>query len=190
MKESKTMMYPPGGLMVWIFISAEMITFGLFFLAYAYSEQSDPEHFGPSKALLNPLVAAINTVILVTSGFLAALASHAMERGKAKETAWLLVSASFLGIAFLVIKGWEYVSKYAMDITMSTDTFFSFYYFLTLLHFLHVLLGLVILFAVAGKALKGMYTAENHMGVKTATAYWHMCDLIWLILFPLIYLAH
>ncbi|MEO5344090.1 MAG: cytochrome c oxidase subunit 3, partial [Gammaproteobacteria bacterium SHHR-1] len=92
-----------------------------------------------------------------------------------------------MGALFLVIKSTEYAHHFGMGINLSTNKFYMFYLSLTFFHFMHVILGMVILMAVAFKARAGDYSAEEHDGVETGASYWHMVDLVWLILFPLVY---
>ena len=84
----------------------------------------------------------------------------------------------------------EFGSKYADGITLSSNTFYMFYLSLTFFHFMHVLMGMVILTVVAEKAWQGAYSAETHAGVETGASYWHMVDLVWIVLFPLVYVMH
>ena len=95
-----------------------------------------------------------------------------------------------MGGIFLVIKLFEFHAKFSAGISLSTNTFYMFYLSLTIFHFMHVILGMVILSAVMLKAKGGGYSVENHVGVETGASYWHMVDLLWIILFPLVYVIH
>jgi len=180
---------PPGGLMVWIFISIECLTFGLFFLTYAYFEGQFSNHFATDKMVLDSVLATINTLVLVTSGLFMALAVHQAENAATKQASMLTAVAGLLGAVFLALKLWEYGAKFNAGIHMSTSLFFGFYYFLTLLHFLHVVLGIVILGHVGWHLWKASDGKTLIPKTKLGACYWHMCDLIWMILFPLIYLV-
>jgi nitric oxide reductase NorE protein len=92
-----------------------------------------------------------------------------------------------MGAVFVAVKLGEYAHHFGEGVTLSTNTFYMFYLSLTFFHFMHVLMGMVILAAVALKARRGGYSVANHTGVETGASYWHMVDLVWLILFPLIY---
>ena len=91
---------------------------------------------------------------------------------------------------FIAVKGHEFAHHFAAGINLSTNTFYMFYLSLTFFHFMHVVMGMVILTAVALKARKGGYSATEHTGVETGASYWHMVDMVWLILFPLVYVMH
>ena len=97
------------------------------------------------------------------------------------------VPTAVLGGIFLVIKVFEFHAKYSAGINLSTNTFYMFYLSMTFFHFMHVIMGMVILIAIMLKAGRGGYSAQEHTGVETGASYWHMVDLVWIILFPLVY---
>ena len=136
--------------------------------------------FATSQDQLDRLAGAINTMILLTSGFCAALAVHYQCKNEPLKTRLLLAAAIIMGIVFLWVKWLEYADKFADGISTETNSFFMFYYLATGFHAMHVIFGIVILAIVAWKN-----STDN---VITGTAFWHMIDLIWVILFPLIYL--
>ncbi|MDV4146114.1 MULTISPECIES: cytochrome c oxidase subunit 3 [Shimia] len=170
----------PGDLMMWVLIISELLVFGAGLLAFLGVRLTDPVGFMEAQAHLHRTGAGVNTVVLVTSGWLAALAVKAVERGNVLRTRFYLVAAALLGVAFLWIKGVEYAAKEAAGITFETHPFFTFYYLLTGFHAVHVVAGIVILGLVGWKA-----TPRN---VETGTAFWHMVDLVWVLLFPIMYL--
>ncbi|WP_197472833.1 cytochrome c oxidase subunit 3, partial [Oleiphilus sp. HI0123] len=88
------------------------------------------------------------------------------------------------------VKMWEYTETIGAGYSLHTNTFYMFYFLLTFFHFAHVLLGMVILIVVSKKAKNGDYSSEDHTGVETGASYWHMVDLLWIILFPLVYVIH
>ena len=92
-----------------------------------------------------------------------------------------------MGLFFVIVKSYEYFDHYSHGLNLRTNLFFMFYFSLTFFHFMHVIMGMVILAAVVVLANNGKYTAEEHTGVETGASYWHMVDLVWLILFPLVY---
>jgi len=184
--------YPPGDFAIWIIIYIELITFGALFLGYAFSRRLDIELFNESQLLLDQRAGFINTLILITSSWLVVKAVHTikfMSNEKAsKYAANFLLGAIGLGTFFLIIKIMEFAGKYAEGINLSTNTFFMFYFLLTMFHFLHVLLGVIILFNLYKKTKVGGYTQTEHRGLQTGASYWHMVDLLWIVLFPLIYI--
>ena len=184
--------YPPGDFAIWIIIYIELITFGLFFIGYAYSRRGDIELFNASQLLLDQRAGFVNTIILITSSYFVVKAVYAIKKFETKKAIkdgqrWLLGAMGMGGI-FLIIKMMEFVGKYQEGINLSTNKFFMFYFLLTIFHFLHVLLGMIILFNLYQKTKIGGYTKDNHRGLETGASYWHMVDLLWIVLFPLIYI--
>jgi len=179
--------HPPGDLAMWVFILAELLVFGVFFAAYAFARAAQPELFNRFQATLDPTGGLVNTLLLITGSYLAVRAVAAIRRGRVVMCQRWLWGALAMGGAFLVVKGSELAHHYGEGIRLSTNTFYMFYLSLTGFHYMHVIMGMVILAAVATKARAGAYSAAEHTGVETGAAYWHMVDLVWLILFPLVY---
>jgi Heme/copper-type cytochrome/quinol oxidase, subunit 3 len=170
----------PGDLMMWVLIVSELLVFGAGLAAFLGVRITDPAGFAASQDLLHRTAAGVNTLVLVTSGFLAALAVRSAEAGRIGATRVRLAAASALGLVFLVIKGLEYLEKARHGIGIETDSFFTFYYLLTGFHAAHVIAGVVIL------GLVGIRCAPRT--VEVGAAFWHMVDLVWVLLFPVIYL--
>lgn len=177
----------PGDLAIWFFILAELLVFGVLFLAYAFTRAQDVEVFDASQLELDRLSGAINTVLLITSSYFVVIAVDRIRHGASRACAHWLVGAMVLGAGFLALKLFEFGAKFGAGIDMSTNRFYMFYIGLGFFHFMHVVLGMVILGAIALKAWRGGYSAAEHTGVETGASYWHMVDLVWIILFPLIY---
>ena len=182
--------YPPGDLAVWFFIFAELLAFGVLFLGYAFARSGQVELFDAGQATLNRTAGLINTVALITGSYFVVRALTAIRAGRRSACSAWLGAAIASGGVFVVVKLMEFGDKFAAGITLSTDTFYMFYLLLTGFHFMHVLLGLVVLCAVLLNARRGRYSAADHAGVETAGAFWHMIDLVWIVLFPLVYLLH
>lgn len=181
---------PPGDLAIWFFIFAELLAFGVFFVAYAFARAHNVALFDASQQQLDITSGAVNTLVLITSSYFMVRAVAAIKQNLSCVCArWIAAAIGFGGI-FLVIKLIEFYAKFSVGITLSTNTFFMFYLSLTIFHFMHVILGMVILAVVMMKARGGGYSAVNHTGVETGASYWHMVDLLWIILFPLVYVIH
>jgi nitric oxide reductase NorE protein len=179
--------YPPGDLAIWVFILAELLVFGVFFIVYAVVRARNVELFNTMQATLDRNAGALNTVLLITSSWLVARAVAAIKQNRRAASADFLAWAMLFGFGFLVVKWFEYQAKFALGINLTTNTFYMFYLSLTFFHFMHVILGLVILAAVWLKTRRGGYSDLDHHGMETGASYWHMVDLVWIILFPLIY---
>ena len=192
---TKEVKYPPGDFAVWIIIYVELLTFGLFFIGYAFSRRSNLEMFNTSQLMLNQTSGFINTIILVTSSYFVAkgvqlmrnMTKETIDSSNKKASLWLTF-AIICGIAFLFVKGSEFVNIFGQGINLSTNKFFMFYLLLTMFHFMHVVLGTVILFNIRQRTKISAYTPDNHRGFESGASYWHMVDLLWIVLFPLIYI--
>ncbi|MEQ6289099.1 cytochrome c oxidase subunit 3 [Vogesella sp. GCM10023246] len=180
----------PGDLAMWFFILAELAVFGLFFAIYGVVRARQPELFAAGQQQLSLLPAIINTLLLIAGSAAVAAAVRSFAAGRARHgQRWLLASLA-CGGGFLLLKSMEFAAKFGAGITLSSNDFWMFYLALTGFHYLHVVLGMVIIAAVYVRARQGAYDAANHVGVETAAAYWHMVDLVWLVLFALVYVAH
>lgn len=179
----------PGDLAMWFFILAELAVFGVFFAVYGVVRARQPALFAAGQAGLARLPAIINTLLLIAGSGTVALAVQDFATGRVRRAQRWLLFTLLCGSAFLVIKSLEFADKFAAGITLSSNDFWMFYLSLTGFHYLHVVLGMVIIAAVYLRARSGAYDAANHVGVETAAAYWHMVDLVWVVLFALVYVA-
>jgi nitric oxide reductase NorE protein len=177
----------PGDFAIWIFIFAELLVFGVLFAAYAFARSAHVDLFNASQLTLNRTYGFANTLMLLTSSYFVARATRSIRVGHGTSCANWLAAALGLGAMFLVLKLVEFHQDFAQGINLSTNLF---YMALTFFHFMHVVMGMVILAVVAYKAYAGRYSAANHIGVETGGSYWHMVDLVWIILFALVYVIH
>lgn len=183
----KDLYYPPGGILMWIIIFLELITFGMAMVAFVYYGNQQLELFHQSRLQLNTTFGMTNTIFLLTSGFFMANAVVNFKENNRKKSSLYFKLAMLGGCLFLCLKSIEYYHKLATGITVETNTFFAFYWLLTAFHLLHVIMGLVILvWTNYGMMKKNSDTAVED--VEACAAFWHMCDLIWLLLFPVLYL--
>ncbi|WP_440994983.1 cytochrome c oxidase subunit 3 family protein [Arhodomonas sp. SL1] len=170
----------PGNPLIWVLILGELVVFAAFFGVYGVMRAGEREVFDAAQRQLDPLLGGINTMVLLTSGLFAALAVEARAREAVARCRHWLLAAMAGGAVFCAVKVYEYADKIGQGLTLETNNFFTFYYLLTGFHFAHVLFGLALLAVVAWRA--------SLVNVETGTAFWHMVDLIWVILYPLIYL--
>lgn len=179
-----------GDLAIWIFILAELLAFGVFFAAYAFTRANHIELFDAEQQALHRGAGALNTVLLLTASYFVVRAVQAAEqRASALSARWLL-GAIACGSGFVIVKLTEYSAAFEQGISLSSSPFHMFYLSLTFFHFMHVILGMVILAALWQGARRGRYQPGDMNGLETGAAYWHMVDLVWLILFPLVYVIH
>lgn len=170
----------PGELLMWVLIISELAVFGAGLVAFLSVRLTDLQGFAEAQTHLHRTGAAANTLVLVTSGWLAALATRAAEAGQTRRLRLLLVPAIALGGVFLILKGSEYADLFAQGIGTEMHAFYTFSFLLTGFHAAHVLAGMVLL------ALVGWIATPR--AVETGAAFWHMVDLVWVLLFPVIYL--
>ncbi|WP_404476963.1 cytochrome c oxidase subunit 3 [Novosphingobium sp. BL-52-GroH] len=178
----------PGDEGVFFFITADMAMFAVFFLLFMVGQAQDPEGYRASRAALDPMLGLGNTLILVFSGWWMV---RAVEAGRAED--WVLarsrvLAAMLFGSAFAITKAYEYYAKISKGITLTTSEFFGYYFAFTGIHFLHFALGIGVLAITAGK-LARPEGAKTRIWLESAAAYWHMVDLLWMVLFPMLYLA-
>ncbi len=179
--------HPPGDLAIWVFILAELLAFGVFFTTYVVTRTHNVALFDEMQLNLDRTAGAVNTILLIAGSWCVARSVAAIKLDHRKASARWLLWGIVCGGGFLVVKMFEYAAKFAAGINLSTNTFYMFYLSLTFFHFMHVILGMVILLAVWLKARRGGYTAADHHGLETGASYWHMVDLVWIVLFPLVY---
>lgn len=170
----------PGDLMIWVLIVSELLVFGAGLAAFLGVRITDPAGFATAQDHLHRGLAGVNTIVLVTSGWFAALGAQAVEAGRILRARALLSGAAFLGPVFLAVKWAEYADKAAQGIGVETHPFFTFYYLITGFHAAHVAAGIVVLLLTALRARPGE--------VEAGVAFWHMVDLVWVLVFPVIYL--
>ncbi|MCP3381878.1 cytochrome c oxidase subunit 3 family protein [Bradyrhizobium sp. CCGUVB4N] len=171
----------PGDPMIWVLIFSELAAFGLFLGAFVVARAIHPALFAEGQAALDSSLAGLNTIVLVTSGWAAARATGSARAGEKRASRrWLLIAMT-LGGFFIAIKLAEYAGEIGRGIGLETSTFFTLYFLLTGFHLLHVGLGIVILAVVCRRA--------ETVGVETGAAFWHMVDLVWIVMFPILYLV-
>jgi len=187
--QDKNIYYPPGGLLIWIIVFLELLTFGAFLIVFLSYRKADLETFTSAQQMLNSTLGMVNTIVLLTSGLFMAAALVELEKGGRKTLAYLEITIA-LGILFMALKGYEYYEKIELGIGFNTNQFFVFYWLLTGFHLIHVFVAVVLVSYMLVKIKSGNYSSSNFEDVETAGVFWHMCDLIWIFLFPIIYLLH
>jgi nitric oxide reductase NorE protein len=184
----KDIFYPPGGILLWIVILLELLTFGIALIILAYYAQEEQQVFHESALKLNAVSGSVNTVVLLASGYCMALSIHYLKEMQTSKSRRLLILTLLLGCVFIIIKSIEYASKIEEGLTLGSNTFFDFYWLLTGFHLIHVITGMVILIWLS-VTQKTKTHAEAVPDLESGAAFWHLCDLIWLILFPVLYLV-
>ena len=178
----------PGEEGVWVFILGDMMIFSLFFCVFTYYRSLDPGLFVQSQAHLNQKYGAINTLFLLASSWFVVLGVHSVRDLDGRIAPRCFALAMVCGLGFSFVKILEYSEKLRAGITLITNDFYMYYYIFTGIHFLHVIIGMVVLVFLWKKARAGLSGPKDIMFVESGASYWHMVDLLWIVLFPLLYL--
>ena len=186
---------------MWVFLVTEIMFFGSLFMAYLVYRTQSPEGFAEASHHLSVTWGAINTVVLIVSSLTMALGVRAAQTSAPARTqvGWIVATMGF-GAAFLGIKAIEYTDKFTHHLVpgpnfhwegtrpAAAEMFYSLYFCMTGLHALHMVIGLGIMTWLATMAWRRTFDAEYYTPVEVAGLYWHFVDIVWIFLFPLLYL--
>jgi cytochrome c oxidase subunit 3 len=185
---------------MWLFLATEILLFAGLFTGYAVYRFEFPLAFAEASRHLNLTAGTVNTVVLITSSFTVALAIHFARTDRRQAAAVCLVLTILMALAFLGIKAIEYTEHfheralpgkfYAFkEVTIpGAAMFYSLYFLMTGLHGLHVVIGMSVLMWILWRTLQGRYSSRYYTGLELGGLYWHLVDLIWIFLYPLLYL--
>jgi cytochrome c oxidase subunit 3 len=186
---------------MWVFLITEIMFFGGMFMMYTVYRSVYPHIFGLASSTLNEAVGAVNTAVLLCSSFTMVLAVRAGQLGKRRAVMLFLVLTIILGLVFLGIKGFEWTEKFhehhvpgpsfhleGTPMQGQAQLFFSLYFAMTGLHALHMVIGCGIMLFLLLETWRAKYSAEYYTPIDVGGLYWHFVDIIWIFLFPLLYL--
>jgi len=184
---------------MWAFLAQEVMFFGGLFCAYIVYRAKFPAGFAEASHHLDIALGAVNTAVLLGSSLTMALAVREAQLDRRRGVARFIAVTFALALVFLAIKYVEYAHKFhdhlvpghGFDVERFADgaeLFYGLYFVMTGMHALHMIVGLVLMVFVARRALEGRYSPQNYIGVEVLGLYWHFVDLIWIFLFPLLYL--
>lgn len=179
----------PGTNGIWTFVFIDMLVFLMFFLVYVSERHRVLDVFVESQHHLTPWVALVSTMALLTSSWCIAEAVHAARRGQAAVVSRWLTASLLLGAVFVVNKFIEYGSKIGDGISPATNSFFSFYFLITGVHFLHVCAGMIFIGHCRARAVEETGQAIYQKKIENVGLFWHFVDILWLFIFPLLYLT-
>ena len=163
--------------------------FLLIFLAFLSERVGNDALFAHSQLQLSPTVGLLNTIILLTSSWMVVEAVHAARRANLQRVRSALAGALLLGLAFILNKVVEYGLKIHAGISPATNPFFSYYFFITFGHLMHVLFGTICIAYVRANAAQRIGTPQFQVGIENVGLFWHFVDVLWLYIFPLLYLV-
>ncbi len=198
--ENPRQQYEASALGMWLFLATEILFFGGLFAGYTVYRTLYPEAFKLASLHLDVLWGAVNTIVLITSSLTMVLAVDAAKRSLRGRTVISLLATAVLGAVFMAIKAFEYSEKFRHHLVPGrhflfpeyqgpgTQLFFSFYFVMTGIHALHLIIGIVLVLVVALMAARGKFSAQYNTPVDMTGLYWHFVDIIWVFLLPLLYL--
>lgn len=178
----------PGVEGIWVLIGVDSVVFALLFASFMDARRSDPGGFDAARQSLDAALGGLNTLVLLTSSWVVALAIQALRDGVSQRAARLLALAVGAGSAFVAVKSFEYVDKLVAGTTPATNDFFMWYFVLTGIHLIHVLIGLGLLTFLITGVRRGRYDAGRIAVPESVATFWHLVDLLWIVIFPLLYL--
>jgi nitric oxide reductase NorE protein len=173
---------------VWVFIGADSVIFCILFGSFMHDRMAQPALFENSRHALNFNFGGIDTLILLTSSWFVALAVSAARKDQFAQVSRFLAGGLVTGVLFMVSKSIEYGEKFAAGITPATNNFFMWYFTLTGIHLIHVLVGSCLIATLWVKSRQRFHNSHNMTFIECVASFWHLVDLLWIFLFPLLYL--
>ena len=183
---------------MWLFIFTELLLFGGLFIVYAVYRSQYPDDFHIAASQLNTFIGTINTIVLLVSSMTVAMSITAIQKGNKKLAMSLIAITIIFALVFMVNKYFEWGAKVHHGIYPGSELmltlkrgellFFSLYYFMTGLHALHIIVGMIILIVAFVKVKNSKINNSDYVLLENGGLYWHLVDLIWIFLFPLLYL--
>ncbi len=199
--ESAEHEFAAGKLGMWLFLVTEIMLFGVFFAGYGLFMYLYPEMYAEAHHHLNKVMGAFNTVVLLVSSLTMALSIAYIQRDQKAKSLWMLFFTIICACIFLVVKYFEYKEKFHHGLlpgkffhgegftAPNAALFYSFYFVMTGTHGIHVLIGIALIGWIMFRMNRGDFNARQYGAVEFVGLYWHIVDLIWIFLFPLIYLV-
>ncbi len=185
---------------MWTFLATEILFFGAMFLGYIVYRHLYPQAFAAASEHTIVLFGTLNTAILLTSSLTMALAVRAAQVGDPKWVSRFLIFTVLLAVGFLIVKGFEYRDDlrehlwpgphFRTDLPREAQIFWFLYWSMTGLHALHVTVGIVLIAIMARLASRGRFSPDYYTPVEMTGLYWHFVDIVWIFLYPLLYLIH
>jgi nitric oxide reductase NorE protein len=179
----------PGEEGVWLFIGGDLVLFSLLFGLFLFTRGEQREVFDQGRALLNQTFGLLNTLLMLSSSWFVASAVQSARRNDHRLTVACFGAALLCGAGFIVVKFFEYGEKLAAGITLTRDDFFQLYFIYTGIHLLHVLIGMGVLTALCLYSRAGAFVSAKLRNLESGASFWHLVDLLWIVLFALLYLV-
>ncbi|MEQ9586421.1 MAG: cytochrome c oxidase subunit 3 [Parvibaculaceae bacterium] len=174
--------------LIWLFIIGDMCIFSMFFWVYGSVRIDELDLFRAAQENLNIHYGSINTLLLLASSWLVVIAQKSLHQDEPRQSSRFIAMAGLLGTVFACLKILEYMHKAELGIDLETNNFFLFYYLLTGLHLAHLITGIALLFYFSLILRSSVVTSTQIKTFESTAIFWHMVDLLWIIIFPLLYL--
>jgi nitric oxide reductase NorE protein len=171
-----------------VFILGDMVVFALFFGVIVYLHGQHPALFAGSQTHLNQAAGAVNTILLLTSSLFVALGVRDARNRSGSVAPRFFLLAALCGIAFACVKAFEYQDKIGAGLTPATNDFYMYYFVFTGIHLLHVAIGVGVLSALIRISRKPVLSATDVTHIESGASFWHLVDMLWVVLFALLYL--
>lgn len=184
---------------MWVFMAQEILFFGGLFVAYAFFRMTHPDMFREAAKHLSLKLGLLNTIFLLTSSFTMTMGERAIRQDKIRKGVYLLSATAVLACAFMAVKTIEYAAKihhgylpakwfFGEGMHDSLHLFFGIYFALTGLHGIHVIIGIGLITWIIARTIRGDFSSKYFLPIEIVALYWHLVDLVWTFLFPLLYL--
>lgn len=170
-------------------IFGDLGVFSVFFLTFAYYRGLDPALYHRSSATLSPVLGSVNTLLMLTSSWFVATALHLARQARQAASRRCFALGLACGLAFVGVKFIEYGEKFSSGINLTTNDFYMFYFVLTCIHLLHVLIGIAVLAFLMRQVSADALHERRIQHLESGASFWHLVDLLWIVLFGLLYLA-
>lgn len=186
---------------MWVFLSTEILFFGVLFASYVICRILYPDGFASASRHTDMLLGTIETAVLLISSSLIALGVRAIKLDQRRSASWLLGATAVLGVSFLVMHGFEYYKEYTEHLipginfaqsgahAQAIELFFCLYYFITGFHSLHVIIGVCVIATLTLRVAHGAFGPRRHTTLELVALYWHLVDIVWIFVYPIIYLV-
>lgn len=187
-RESSRAKHIPGEAGIWLLIIGDLLMFSVFFLTFIYYRAQNLAVYTAGQQSLHQAYGLINTLLLLTSSWFVALAAQRVRGRRASTSRPLLLAGIACSVAFVGMKSLEYSEKIGAGLTVTTSEFYMFYFMFTGIHLIHVLIGTGVLIYMASICRHPVVTSNQVRTIESGASFWHLVDLLWIVLFPLLYL--
>ena len=186
---------------MWVFLATEILFFGVLFASYTICRVLYPQGFAIASRHTDMVLGTIETAVLLTSSTVVMLGVRALQLDQRRAATWLFGSTAALGLGFLVMHGFEYYREFTEHLipgvnfqqegphARAVELFFCLYYAITGFHSLHVLIGVTLIAILTVRVARGAFGPRRHTTLELTALYWHLVDIVWIFVFPLIYLV-